>query len=277
MSPVLYVFRYAVWPSAALLAVHTLGYGSSDIDIKEVSIPEGANLAPEFISINFEGTLPILTVAGKTLGTDSTTTIQYLINNAPHPAGYASGTSFVERIHGDDVDPNFAFASARNDQELKAKGEGLPGILVRGRQAALERFAKSSPTNLAPFYKSKLQENTFSLAIFSPSPPSYMKNAFLEKSKALWLSIRSFILNDIPAVLPTAGFIGVDTPGEDDFHLAAWLARMTALCGGNPDANGVFALKKELGGPDVPQKVVDYWGLWTELDAWQMVYKEKLH
>jgi hypothetical protein len=76
--------------------------------------------------------------------------------------------------------------------------------------------------------------------------------------------------------LPETGFIGGAEPGEDDFHVGAWLARVTWVCGGNKEADGYKALEKELN-VEVPPKIVSYWKAWAVRPSWQKVYAETLH
>ena len=109
------------------------------------------------------------------------------------------------------------------------------------------------------------------------SAPTPAQTQWFELSNGAWAAIRKFILTDIPAILPESGYIGGAVPGEDDFHLAAWLARIALLTGATPAEDGVLSLKKELGGEDVPPKVVAYWKLWSATDAWKKVYENGLH
>ena len=85
-----------------------------------------------------------------------------------------------------------------------------------------------------------------------------------------------FIKDILPGYLPDSGFIGGERPGEDDFHVAAWLARIAATLGGDAGKDGVHALEKELGVP-VPDKVANYWAAWSERESWKITYREGLH
>ena len=76
----------------------------------------------------------------------------------------------------------------------------------------------------------------------------------------------------MPGYLPESGLIGGERPGEDDFHVGAWLARIVSTTGGKE----VSALEAELGQP-VPPKVVSYWNAWSERDSWKKVYAQGLH
>ncbi|KAG8917132.1 hypothetical protein FRC01_002647 [Tulasnella sp. 417] len=271
----LYVFNGAIWPSAPWLAVYALGY-EDQVDVEQVDLVNGANFTPEFVRKNPAATLPTLLIPGQENLTDTTSVVKYMLDNSPKPIGKPSGTNFVAKIHEDAVDPNFALLSARNDAELKAKDAGIPGIFIRGREVALAKYAPTAP-DLKSFYDAKIKANGFLNLVYSPEVPAEVKEMWFAKSKTAWEAIRTFILNDIPAVLPDSGYIGGENPGEDDFHLAAWLARITLLTGGTPKEDGVLALKSELGGSEVPEKIVTYWKLWSATPAWAEVYKHGLH
>ena len=99
---------------------------------------------------------------------------------------------------------------------------------------------------------------------------------FFATSAAHWANIVGYILNDLPAILPESGFIDGAEPGEDDFHVGGWLARVTWVTGGDKEAEGYKALEKELK-TEVPPKVVAYWKAWSARPSWQKVYAETLH
>jgi hypothetical protein len=89
--------------------------------------------------------------------------------------------------------------------------------------------------------------------------------------------LKAFILKELSDILPESGFLGGDKPGEDDFHLAAWLARLVFVTGGGDSSkDGVHAIEKELDKP-TPEKVVSYWTAWSSRKSWQEVYAKGLH
>ena len=112
--------------------------------------------------------------------------------------------------------------------------------------------------------------------MYKGAVPDEAKQGLFQSGAALWDSIASLITTGLPAALPESGFLGGATPGEDDFHLGAWLARITFLTGGKADKEGYKALEKETKGP-VPAKVVAYWGAWVERPSFQKVYANGLH
>lgn len=130
--------------------------------------------------------------------------------------------------------------------------------------------------NHRAFYDRKLAVNSQVLAIYQSKVPDDIKNGFFKKSEAHWKALRSFILDILPSHLPENGFIGGGRPGEDDFHAAAWLARIAAAGGAKETQQGLIELEKEVGKP-IPVKVANYWNSWAERESWKMVYGNGLH
>lgn len=114
------------------------------------------------------------------------------------------------------------------------------------------------------------------LALYLGKAPEAAKHGFFVKSQGHWDALRTFILELLPARLPDHGFIGGDRPGEDDFHVAAWMARIAATSGAQMDVDGLKALEKDLGKP-VPQKFAAYWEAWSARPSWKEVYADGLH
>ena len=126
------------------------------------------------------------------------------------------------------------------------------------------------------FYDAKKAGNGGILAIYKGAVPEDAKQQFFKQSDAHWQNIAVFITEELPAVLPESGFLGGETPGEDDFHLAAWLARIAFLAGGANDKDGYKALEKETKEP-IPAKVAAYWQAWVERPSFKKVYQNGLH
>jgi len=275
-KPVLYGFGPSVWATAPAIALVALGYTADDIDEKQVNLAEGENFHPEFLKINSHGTLPTLVEPnGHTIHGTTKSVIEYLIKHAPKAdlAGKPSGTDLIHKLHSEAVDPNFAFLSFRNDAELEAKAKSFAAVFTAQRQATLEKLAPTSPPQFAEFYKHKIAQNGYINNIFNGTATEGKVIVF-KKAVALWAGIKDFVLNSLPGYLPEeeGKFIGGDAPGEDDFHLIAWLGRIALVNGGKPDASGVDAIGNALEGAAVPPKVKAYWVTWTKTQAFQKVY-----
>lgn len=141
----------------------------------------------------------------------------------------------------------------------------------------MEKFSvidKAAP--FKAFYDAKISGNGHLLSIYTHKVPTHVKDGFFNDSKAHYANLRTFIAETLPRYLPESGFIGGQRPGEDDFHVGAWLARIAATLGGTTDKDGVQVLEKQVDGP-VPPKVISYWAAWAERESWKSTYSDGLH
>jgi len=268
-KPVVYTFAHSVWGAVAEIAVAEL---RSDIEFKQVNLLEGKNFEPSFLELNPEATLPTLTV-GSSVYTDTTAVVSYLNNRSK----VAKATDFTSLLHEKKYDPNFALLLARSDEELTAKAGSIPGMFLEQRQKALESISVTpEAAKFKKFYDGKIAANGGLLKVYKGEVPVEAKQGFFQASKNHIDNIRDLILNKIAPKLPSSGFLGGEVPGEDDFHLIGWLARIVSTVFASNDANGILAYEKELGVP-VPPSVVSYWKLWAERDSFKTVYAGGLH
>ncbi|OSD03506.1 hypothetical protein PYCCODRAFT_1434403 [Trametes coccinea BRFM310] len=274
-KPTFYTFGLSVWSAAPELALAELGYPDDAIETKVVNLVEGENFTPQFIEINPNATLPTLVADGKAY-TNTKDVVRYLIEHAPKK-DVAPGTAFIDKIHEDSIDPNAPLLLARNEEELNASASGFPFTFVQNRQNSLEKHSvlpEAAP--LKSIYDEKKKGNGSFLSVYKGEVPEETKQAFFKQSIQHWNNLVSFILNDLPAALPESGFLGGQNPGEDDFHLAAWLVRIAHLVGASADKDGIKALEKETKKP-IPPKVAAYWAAWVERPSFKKVYVNGLH
>ncbi|KII93428.1 hypothetical protein PLICRDRAFT_100437 [Plicaturopsis crispa FD-325 SS-3] len=273
----LYGFKTSVWASVPALAIIELGYKKGAIETKEVDLLEGENFAPWFLKINPEATVPTLRTAQGEVYTSTVDVVHYLVEHAPKKV--ARGGAVAEIVHDEKYNPNFAKSLARDDDELEAKAAAGTLAFITNRQTALHTYSTTASglPFLASLYTPHIEWNGSLLALYTDTAPTAAKSAFFARSRAHWVALRTGITEVLPGVLPTRGFIGGAEPGEDDFHVAAWLARMVSIVGGGNGRGGVRALEGELEGRRVPEVVVGYWDRWVERESWKMVYKDGLH
>ncbi|KAF5368603.1 hypothetical protein D9758_002397 [Tetrapyrgos nigripes] len=273
-KPILYTFPGSVWAAVPELLIADL-YPEGSIETKVINLVNGENFEPSFIKLNPNATLPTLEADGKAY-TSTADVTSYLIKNAP--VSVKAGTEFIRIIHEDSLDPNFAFFLATDEVTLQAKATSLPGLFLSGRQTALERHV-STPEG-APhkqFYEEKIKSNGSLLAIYQGKVSEAGKQAFFQGSQGHLERIEAFIQKDLPGYLPeSAQFLGGERPGQDDFHLAAWLTRIFAALGATGPENGLKAMEKAFGKP-VPDKVAKYWDAWNQRPSWKKVYAGGLH
>ncbi|KZP16757.1 hypothetical protein FIBSPDRAFT_865507 [Athelia psychrophila] len=196
-------------------------------------------------------------------------------------ASTESDLAFITKIHANEYDPNFPILSARNDDELSAKSAGFAMQFLANRQSALEKHsAHEDGADHKDFYDSKIQGNGHVLSIYQSKTSPSAKENFFAMSTAHWDKLRKFILEDLRDDLPAQGFLGGDVPGEADFHVAAWLARIAAAGGAKKTEDGLKMLQNEVG-PEaespIPDNVASYWNAWVKRESWAQVYGQDLH
>lgn len=145
-----------------------------------------------------------------------------------------------------------------------------------GQNALLKYSQTPEAAPFKSFYDTKLASNGAVLSIYTGSAPPSTTQAFFAHSRAHWQHIVEFLTVRLPAVLPERGFLGGAQPGEDDFHLGAWIARIAFLLGGSQDKDGCKAFEKETKQAPDP-KLAAYWAAWSERASWKTVYASGLH
>ncbi|KAJ3990534.1 hypothetical protein F5890DRAFT_22302 [Lentinula detonsa] len=140
-----------------------------------------------------------------------------------------------------------------------------------GRQAALEKYSvhpEAEPHK--SFYDERIAANGAFLTLYQGKSS---KDDFFAKSHAHFNNIATFFKGPLLSYLPESGFIGGEIPGEDDYHLGAWLTRIAASVGAKNKDDAIPAFEKGFG-ERVPAKIVSYWKAWTERPSWIKVYPE---
>ncbi|KAJ6535138.1 hypothetical protein B0H19DRAFT_1223049 [Mycena capillaripes] len=256
----LYGFGYSLWSAAAELAVLELRYPEGAVTLKNVDLINGENFDPAFLKLNPNGTTATLEADGKVY-TSTADVIAHLVEQAPCKVKVGT-PAIIAAVHDDKYDPNFALLLARDESELTVKGAWIPGKFFAGRQVALEKYA-ADPAAAAfkDFYEPRLTANGALLAIYRREAPAEAQAAFFAKSKEHFDAVRSALLAVYPALLPANGFIGGAEPGEDDFHMIAWITRIAWTAYGEP----------------VPDAMAAYWRAWIQRPSWKKVYAETLH
>ncbi|KAJ4001283.1 hypothetical protein F5050DRAFT_40454 [Lentinula boryana] len=264
-KPILYVFGHSVWSAAAELAAAEL-FSEGDIEYKTVNLMEGENFAPSFIKKNPNATLPTLEAEGQVY-TSTLEVTSYFVKKASTKVKPAN-PELIEILHADNIDPNTALFLFRDDDEHKAKSELGMGFLG-GRQAALEKYSvhpEAEPHK--SFYDEKIAANGAFLTLYQGKSS---KDDFFAQSRAHFNNIATFFKGPLLSYLPESGFIGGEIPGEDDYHLGAWLTRIAASVGAKNKDDAIPAFEKGFG-EQVPAKIVSYWEAWTERPSWIKVY-----
>jgi len=268
-KPVLYTFPVSIWASVPQLAAAELGI---DVDPSTVNLLEGGNFNPEFLKLNSNATLPTLTHNGKSY-TSTAEVVNYLVSISPKKL--APETSITSVVHEARIDPNFALGSARNEEEFAAVSNGFISTFTKTRLGHLKRYA-ASPEGQAykSLYDGQIAKISGFEALLNGQAPDEAKQDFFAKSTALWDGIKEFIIVTLPGAIADGPFIAGAEPGVDDFHVAAWLARIASVVGAQKSDEGVSALEKRFG--PIPQKVKVLWDAWIKRDSWVKAYPDNV-
>jgi len=274
-KPILYRFGGSIWAAVPELAIQELGY-KDEVVQETVNLMEGGNFELAFLKISPQATLPALVTPDGQLYDSTIKVTRYLIENAPQGAkiGKPTGDLLLELVHEDKIDPNFFMLAVRNEEELKAKSASVPGLFLRSRQKTLERVAPTAPPELKSFFDAKLASNGGGVAIYNGEAPAEDTSAFFKASQANWDAVTNFVTVVLPIYLPEHGFIGGDAPGEADFHIGGYLARIVSVLGGPNEQDGWKSLSAF---GEVPASVSQYWKTWQARESWNVVYKDGLH
>ncbi|GAA6001087.1 glutathione S-transferase family protein [Rhodotorula paludigena] len=303
---VLYWFPGSVWASVPRLVASEKKFTSNELEERIVDLGKGENFAPAYLRIHPEGHVPALVVpyehtldeSIKTKFKALTSTIEvcnFLDQSTNTNPGFSAPSlspatvqraavskEIIEAIHVDAVDPNAALLVWRSEDERKAKLAGLPGGFLRGRQEALERYAKEvgdSDPKLKDFYARKMQENGGLLALLEGKGDS---TEVQEKAKKLWTGIGETLQTLETKFEPNAVYLVGDQISLADLHVGAWLARLLAVAGATSitDVDGNLAkLEQNLdSGVKIGPRVTKWAQALFERDSFAKdVYADGLH
>lgn len=112
--------------------------------------------------------------------------------------------------------------------------------------------------------------------VYQGKVPDAAKAEFFARSKAHIDVVASLIYDVLPGHLPESGFVGGERPGEADFHVGAWLARIAAASGAQRSEEGLQAFEKAFG-KKVSERLASYWNAWVDRASWKEVYAAGLH
>ncbi|TFY54805.1 hypothetical protein EVG20_g9561 [Dentipellis fragilis] len=271
-KPVFYTFTMSVWSAVPELALIELGL-ADQFDRKNIDLMKGENFNPEFLKINPNATLPTISANGtQYLNTIDVT--DFLVKTAS--VKVTPRTDITTEIHKDQYDPNVAMVIARSDEELTAKASGFPKVFLETRLNGIKSWAATAEAKpYKALFDAKIAAAEGILAIYGYVAPVDVRQSFFKNGQFLYSNIHQFYSQTLPSAIGTGPFIAGATPGEDDFHVGAWLAHIAAVFGATTISEGLAALEKGFGEP-VPPKVIAYYNAWSERPSFQKVY-ERLH
>ncbi|KAI0263277.1 hypothetical protein BC834DRAFT_997855 [Gloeopeniophorella convolvens] len=254
-KPVFYTLEHSIWCTPARIAIVELGV---DVETKRVNAIEGENFDPEFVKINPNATLPTLTHQGKAY-TNTIDVVNHIASLSSKKV--APATAITVEVHEDKLDPNFAFAASRNDEELAKASKGFINFFTTNRLAGLKKWAATPEAQALnkPWYDGKVAAISGLHALLNGGAPEEE-------------SVKVFYLETIPAAITEGPFIGGAEPGVDDFHVMAWLAHMSFILGAKKAEDGLSTLEKTYG--PINPKIRAYWDAFAARPSWAAVYPD---
>ncbi|OCF40464.1 hypothetical protein I317_05702 [Kwoniella heveanensis CBS 569] len=267
----LYEFVGSCWANAPKIALSELGYQKDkDVEWVSINLAEGKNFEPEYLKINPAGTVPTLISKGEKYQ-DSVSAVKEIIRQAPHPprAGAHVSTSIIDEIHAAAHDPNATLLFAIDDEDRKAKANGLPKGFLEGRQKALDKLAENPPAEFKDFLQKKKADNQQLLDFYITEPDEATRQAHYSQGKQLWKSVGIAVRGVVTQALQKNGgpFAGGDEPSEVDYHIITWLARTITNTGVEPGSKADVAIPKlqeYTGGHNIDPVVGKYWDAWIQ-------------
>ncbi|PWN48282.1 hypothetical protein IE53DRAFT_370759 [Violaceomyces palustris] len=337
----LYTFDGSVWASAPRLALIEKGYSDYDLDVKVVDLIKGENFSPSYLRINSKGTVPTLVVpiletTSSEVSTkfkalnDSKSILEFLDksrnqqildnkgqgDSTPAPVlapatieGKAKSDALIKAVHDDNADPNFLLLGARTLEELEANKQGLPGLFVRNRHAALLKYqaevesssagGDSTETNprsaamiesLKKWYEDKIKSQELLSQVYVDNSAEAAAK-LVEATAGVWAGVAD-TLKVIDEGVKGPFALG-DQLSLADLHVIPWLARVLAVSSGLPENKGqqggedIDALDRALKNPilanhanassGVSSHVRAYWASLKSRPSFQKVYADGLH
>ncbi|GAA5943174.1 glutathione S-transferase family protein [Sporobolomyces koalae] len=252
----LYTFGGSVWASVPRLVALEKNYTEEELDEKTVDLGKGENFAPAFLKLSPSGHVPVLVVPYEhTLDDTIPTKFRALTGtkdicdfldlsstrSATHHAPAlspatvqrsADSKELIAHIHTEDApDPNKLFLSFRTEQERDAKFNGMVGGFLKGRQEALERYAREvdgTDTRLKIFYEKKLLENGHLIAMYEGKADSA---SWQQAAQLMWGQVPKTLAMLEQKLEDTAPYLLGDQVSLADLHVGAWFARILATAG----------------------------------------------
>ncbi|BGP47716.1 hypothetical protein JCM10450v2_003581 [Rhodotorula kratochvilovae] len=300
---VLYWFPGSVWASVPRLVAAEKGFTDNELERRIVDLGKGENFAPAYLRIHPEGHVPALVVPYEHTLDDGVKTKFKAITNTVDVCNFldqstntssfsapalspatiessATSKDLIEHIHQDSVDPNTLLLVWRTEDERKQKLAGLPGGFLKGRQEALERYAKEvgdSDARLKAFYEKKIQENGGLLSLLEGKGDA---SAIEKKAEGLWTNIGKTVQFLEGKLDESSSFLLGDQISLADLHVGAWLARVLAVAGATSITDvdaGLKALESNLNGVKIGPKFAAWAQALLERDSFKEVYGEGLH
>ncbi|KAL1413633.1 hypothetical protein Q8F55_001411 [Vanrija albida] len=279
-KPILYTFAGSVWVHAPLVAITESGYAPGDITLETVNLAQGANFNPEFLKVNPNGTVPVFVTTDGHKYESTISSVKEILKRAPKPPKHDAHHTheldkIIKEIHNPAHDPNDLFFLPVDDADREAKAKGIVGGFLANRQKALEAFAPDAPAEFKAFLEGKQRANGHLLEFFTGNPDQEARTALYTSAQQLWDHAGQFIRGEVTHLLKKSNgsYLNGQEPGEADYHLITWLARIITNAGVQPNSISGVALKavqERTGGQEIDPVVAGFWDSWTQRESFKV-------
>ncbi|KAI0032120.1 hypothetical protein K488DRAFT_86154 [Vararia minispora EC-137] len=268
--PILYTFNLSVWSAAADIARIELGL-ANEIQSQQVDLIHAENVLPAFLQKAPHGTLPTIIDGSRVYGS-TVKVIEYLVQKSGKKV--APRTQLTDLVHGEGVDLGIALFGAQTDEEAKKKAEGLAGFYFSTRVQKMKGFLALPES--APFkahIEAKIVDAESILAVYHLKAPEEARTQYYATSLANRNAARAMIYETLPSAIAEGPFVGGATPGEDDFHVIAWLIRSALVSGAEKTEQAAESLEKRFGAP-LPEQIKKLLAAWEPREGFKSTYAE---
>lgn len=212
------------WVGVMHLALAEKGL-KKDIDyhVKDISLSNGDNFAPEYIAINPNGTVPSLTAPSlsKPL-TESADILRWIDARGTKtlaPEDAARSKEILDLMHSPSMSTNLILFQARDADEMAGKQASAWNAFLEGRQTRLDKELAAQPTH--PFYVSKTAENLSVTSLYRADVGPTHED-FYKMTKEMYRTLAAGLdkLDSLIALPYAAG----SRVSEADYNTVPWLA-----------------------------------------------------
>ncbi|KAJ0417535.1 hypothetical protein BJY00DRAFT_303404 [Aspergillus carlsbadensis] len=238
-----------------------------------------ANLEPDYLQINPNGTIPSLIAPSlaKPL-VESVEILEYLDRSRPNAASLtptdstdkARAQQLMDVVHSAQADTNIVLLQARSYEELEEKKKSPWMTFLSNRQSTLEKYQTQNPTH--PFYTRKAAENGALLWLYT-SDPSPEHKQFFERTHAQYRDFAA-LLNHLDSLLVLPFAVG-SAVTVADLHIVPWLAHAMWGAGGH-EINEFGPLERLIGvsvpGFRIGGRVKEWWANISQRESFRECY-----
>ncbi|KAM0478881.1 hypothetical protein ACHAPX_004858 [Trichoderma viride] len=247
-----------------------------DYDVKEVSLSNGDNFAPDYIKINPNGTVPSLTAPSLSKPiTESADILRWIDARGTktlEPEDAARSKQIVDLVHSPTMSTNLILFQARDAHEMKNKQNSFWNTFLEDRQSRLEKELAAQPSH--PFYVSKTAENLSVTSLYRADVGPTHED-FYKMTDDMYRTLAAG-LNKLDSLIALPYAAG-SRVSEADYNAAPWLSH--AMMGADTPTKDVqdFGPLERLVQKTVPDfkigsKTREWWANLAKTEAFKEVF-----